>query len=254
MARSAIARVSSTRERHGLAEDVDPAHEVAARLEHRPADELDVPVAVLGVLVGHDVRPEERHLLGQLRGDLAQPALAVHGQLVPGLRLDRRRAAATHREKEPRAVLAQLARRGRPRRRATVAAIPPPVYAAPASRASNSAERSPAKTRWVWLSTKPGITARPAASRCRSAAGVLALGPTQATRPASMTRPAPWSRPTRPSPSVGSLVVSSEIPLIASELTGPRSSGRAPPSPRRPPRRARSRRRRGGRPRCPDRW
>ena len=27
-------------------------------------------------------------------------------------------------------------------------------------RAANSAERSPAKTRWAWVSTKPGTTAR----------------------------------------------------------------------------------------------
>ena len=38
-------------------------------------------------------------------------------------------------------------------------------------RAANSSARSPANTRWVWLSTKPGITHRPAASIARSAAG-----------------------------------------------------------------------------------
>ena len=35
----------------------------------------------------------------------------------------------------------------------------------------NSPARSPANTRWVWLSTKPGSTQRPAASIRPSAAG-----------------------------------------------------------------------------------
>ena len=39
--------------------------------------------------------------------------------------------------------------------------MPPPVYGSPAMRAANSAARSPANTRWLWLSTKPGITAAP---------------------------------------------------------------------------------------------
>ena len=45
-----------------------------------------------------------------------------------------------------------------------VTAIPPASYGAPAIRAANSSARSPAKIRCVWLSTKPGITQRPAAS------------------------------------------------------------------------------------------
>ena len=40
--------------------------------------------------------------------------------------------------------------------------MPPPSYGLPAIRAANSAPRSPAKTRWVWESTKPGISGPPA--------------------------------------------------------------------------------------------
>ena len=42
--------------------------------------------------------------------------------------------------------------------------MPPAAYGAPAIRAANSSPRSPAKTRCVWLSTKPGMTQRPPAS------------------------------------------------------------------------------------------
>ena len=48
--------------------------------------------------------------------------------------------------------------------------MPPAWYGAPAMRATNSSLRSPANTRWVWLSTKPGMTQRPAASMRVSAA------------------------------------------------------------------------------------
>ena len=52
-----------------------------------------------------------------------------------------------------------------------VTLMPPASYGAPAMRAANSAERSPANTRWVWLSTNPGITQRPPTSIRSSAAG-----------------------------------------------------------------------------------
>ena len=39
---------------------------------------------------------------------------------------------------------------------ATVVRMPPAAYDSPAIRAANSSARSPAKTRWLWLSTKPG--------------------------------------------------------------------------------------------------
>ena len=50
-----------------------------------------------------------------------------------------------------------------------------PRTARPAIRAANSSARSPANTRCVWLSTKPGITQRPAASKRSSAAAPAAL-------------------------------------------------------------------------------
>ena len=66
----------------------------------------------------------------------------------------RRRAAAS----------AASSRSTRARVAATVDRMPPAEYGCPAIRAANSSERSPANTRWVWLSTKPGITQRPPAS------------------------------------------------------------------------------------------
>ena len=65
---------------------------------------------------------------------------------------------------------------------ATVVRMPPAAYGVPAMRAANSGARSPAKTRWEWESTNPGMTARPPASTWTSAAGASAAGPTQATR------------------------------------------------------------------------
>ena len=64
-------------------------------------------------------------------------------------------------------------------------------------RAANSAERSPAKTRWAWVSTKPGTTAAPSTSIRRSAAGASRAGPTQATRPSSTTTAASAKVPER---------------------------------------------------------
>ena len=40
----------------------------------------------------------------------------------------------------------------------TVLLIPPAVYFSPCILARNSELRSPAKTKWLWLSTNPGIT------------------------------------------------------------------------------------------------
>ena len=77
---------------------------------------------------------------------------------------------------------------------ATVVRIPPAAYGSPAIRAANSCARSPAKTRWLWLSTKPGSTARPPASTTSSAAGASAAGPTQATRLPSTTSAASLDR------------------------------------------------------------
>ena len=55
-------------------------------------------------------------------------------------------------------------------------AIPPPLraissYGTPVTFCSYSSARQPANGRWVWQSTKPGITARPVASITTSAPG-----------------------------------------------------------------------------------
>ena len=147
-----------------LAEHVDPAAPRRAGVEHRPADELDVVVGV-----DRPSRPGRRGrrgrcLVGHLLRHGEQPGLGRDVQPVPALDLDGRRAARAG----PR-------RRGAGRRRADLPRAPRgsprrwygsrrPRRAAPAIRAANSADRSPAKTRCVWLSTKPGITARPPAS------------------------------------------------------------------------------------------
>ena len=55
--------------------------------------------------------------------------------------------------------------------------MPPPSYGVPDIRAANSADRSPANTRWAWESTNPGTTARPARSRRSSASGARDAGP-----------------------------------------------------------------------------
>ena len=72
--------------------------------------------------------------------------------------------------------------------------MPPAWYGRPAIRAANSADRSPANTRCACESTKPGSTARPAASTTSSAAGARAAGPVQAIRSSSMTRAASLMR------------------------------------------------------------
>ncbi len=96
---------------------------------------------------------------------------------------------------------------------ATVVRMPPAAYGVPAMRAANSGARSPAKTRWEWLSTNPGITARPPASTWVSAAGASAAGPTQATRSLSITTAAFVWMPSGSSfvARAGSLVTSSPM-------------------------------------------
>src|SRR5690606_22696513 len=85
----------------------------------------------------------------------------------------------------------------------------------PLIRAPNSRLRSPAKTMCEWLSTKPGMAHRPAASTRASAAGAWAAGPAQATRPSSITSAASAISPVGPSPSAGSLVASTPIRSIS---------------------------------------
>src|SRR5882757_204172 len=99
-------------------------------------------------------------------------------------------------------------------------------------RAPNSVVRSPAKTRWVWLSTQPGTTARPSTSTRESAAGASAAGPTQVTRSPSITSAASVSLPSAPS-----LVVNSAMPVTTTEdlLAGSRVNSAATAPPSRPP-------------------
>ena len=88
-------------------------------------------------------------------------------------------------------------------------------------RAVNSSTRSPAKTRWVCESTKPGTTHRPAASSIESAAGDAPLSPIQATTPPSMTRSTSCRSPSAPCPSSGRFVRSVPMSRTSSEPTGP---------------------------------
>ena len=58
-------------ERAPFAEHVDPARVRRARVEHRAADELDVVVAAVLELGGHDVGAEEGDLVGHLARERA---------------------------------------------------------------------------------------------------------------------------------------------------------------------------------------
>ena len=80
----------------GLAEHVDPAGVRGGGLEHRTGDQVDVAGRVLGVLGGHDVRTEERRLVGELPRHGEAARLVEDGQPVAALDLDGRRALAAH--------------------------------------------------------------------------------------------------------------------------------------------------------------
>ncbi len=73
-------------ERALLAEDVDPAGERRARLEHLADHERDVVVG-RGVR-GDDVGAEEGDVVGEARGDLAAAALGLDVEAVAGLDLE----------------------------------------------------------------------------------------------------------------------------------------------------------------------
>ena len=133
-----------------------------------PATRLHVVVAAVAVLGGHHVRTEKRGLRGELAGDPQRPGFVGDGQAVPALGLERGDAAARS-SSASRATLAASSLVGRP------PGSPPPWSrcrrrrrAAPAIRAANSAERSPANTRCAWLSTNPGNDrcAPPQSTRC----------------------------------------------------------------------------------------
>ena len=114
----------------------------------------------------------------------AQAARLVgDGEPVAALDLDGRGALRAHlgdQRGQPGAQLRRRSRRGWPRpsrrsrrRRSARRSSGPRTRAA----------RSPANTRWAWLSTNPGTTARPPTSTRRSASGASDAGPTQATTP-----------------------------------------------------------------------
>ena len=151
-------------ERPALAEGVDPPGVRRTRGEHVAADQRDELVGSALVRRGHDVGAEERRLGGEVPGDAEQPGLVLDGGAVPGLDLNRRDAGASSLVEPDAGELGELGRRSPGRVAAMVTLIPPASYGAPAIRAANSAARSPANTRWVWLSTNPGITHRPPAS------------------------------------------------------------------------------------------
>ena len=76
----------------------------------------------------------------------------------------------------------------------TVERMPPPAramdsYVAPSSRISNSPARCPPYTRWVWQSTRPGVTHRPPRS-CSSRTPVRRSAGSDAMRSHPADRPA----------------------------------------------------------------
>ena len=171
----------------------------AAAVEHLPAHQRDIVVGTARELGRHHVRAEEGGLGGELPRRPAatgprRTVLSPYPLLISMVVVPWRSASWTSR-----AVPARSSSSVAVRVAATVVRMPPPVYGSPAIRAANSAARSPAKTRWAWLSTKPGMTAPPPASSTRSAAGALA-GRRRPRRPGRPRRPAP-RRAAGPAPS-----------------------------------------------------
>ena len=91
-----------------LAERVHPARVRRRRLEHRAGDQVDVAGRVVGVLGRHDVRAEERGLVGELAGHGQAAGLVADGQPVAGLDLDGRGALAAHLLDQPGDVRGEL--------------------------------------------------------------------------------------------------------------------------------------------------
>ena len=193
-----------------LAEDVDPRACGAQASSIGAADQVDVLVGAALVLGRDQVGAEEGDVVGELGGQPAEALLGLDRQAVPRLDLlvgdpgGERLGVPRPRERAELVV-------GAARVASVVSGIPPASYGAPAIRAANSSARSPAKIRWVWLSTKPGIAQRPAASRRSSAAapaGSIAL-----TSPSSITSAQSRTRPSGPSPSSGPLVTRAPMPV-----------------------------------------
>src|SRR5690625_2367438 len=92
-------------------------------------------------------------------------------------------------------------------------------------RAANSSDRSPAKTRWLWLSTNPGMTALPPRSMVSSSAS----SPTEVTSPLTMSssltaatsgRGAAGALPPRP-PGLSSLAPKCSATAVSAWADGP---------------------------------
>jgi hypothetical protein len=163
------------------------------------------------------VSAEEGDVVGELGGDPAQPPLVLDVEPVPGLDLEMGDPSAERLRPAARCQRTQLIVGGRPRgfgRDPDAARL----IGIPAIRAANSSARSPAKTRWVWLSTKPGITQRPLASKLLGCCSQIAHGDHAIS---SNTRFASRTIPNGPSPTEGSLVTSRPMFSIASELMPP---------------------------------
>jgi len=79
-------------ERALLAERVDPPRRRGTCGQHLAAHQCDVVVDPPVVLLWHDVRPEERGVLGQLTGDPEETCLVLRCEAVARLDLDGRRA------------------------------------------------------------------------------------------------------------------------------------------------------------------
>ena len=65
-----------------------PTGDRRARIEHRPAHEIDVAVGILRELRCHDVGTEKSDIAGELRTDPKHAHLVLDGEAVPGLDLD----------------------------------------------------------------------------------------------------------------------------------------------------------------------
>ncbi len=115
-------------------------------------------------------------------------------------------SAARNRSSTSGASVASSAARVAP----TVRRMPPSVYGAPSSRAAVSSDRSPAKTGWVWLSTRPGVTS-PGPRSSRSPSSASTGSPIQAMRPSSMRMAQgecpPGARRPVPTRSIGQVVL-----------------------------------------------
>ncbi len=176
-------------EEAGIGEDVDELRQALRGhgRDHLVRDERGV--AGRRGARGDGVRAEEgrhdphRQPIGHAANDAEVAQLLVERQPVAGLALDGGRAGG-ERGAQPR--LAQRLERGvvGVTRRGDGAQDPAArCTARPRGVAAASSDRSPAKTGWVWLSTRPGVTSAPPRSRRSSVGGASTGEPIHAMRP-----------------------------------------------------------------------